>query len=144
LGQGANPQNSSNPETATGLKTVNGQEHIKVISHLPLPHMQVSQMFIQQRGDKAYLYLHRPLKQAYALVDVTKPDHPVLLSRSALKEGDSSRVEGPATGSVLAMAVPLRMIRRKRSGLPRICQRKRFSSWTCRIRRIRKTCKRLN
>jgi hypothetical protein len=67
--------------------------------------MQVNQMFIRQRGDKVYLYLHRPVKQAYALVDVTQANKPVLLSRNALKEGDSSRVKGPATGSVLAIAV---------------------------------------
>lgn len=81
-----------------------GQEHIRVVGHLDLTGMHVNQMFIEQRGDKVYLFLHRPTKQAYALVDVTQPEHPVLVSRDDLKSGNG-RVEDTATGSVFALTV---------------------------------------
>jgi hypothetical protein len=81
------------------------EEQVRVLAHLPLEGMHVNQMFVQQRGNKYYLYLHRPGKNAFALVDVTKPDKPVLLSRNALKETSRAQVEPPAGGSVLAIAV---------------------------------------
>lgn len=96
------PAASTDPRTASGLREPSGQEHIRVLGHLPLEGMHINQMFIQQRGDKTYLYMHRPGAQAYALVDVTKPDNPKLVSREAIKGG---QVEGPATGSVLAISV---------------------------------------
>ena len=85
-------------------QNTNGQEHIRVLSHLDLSGMHVNQMFIEQRGDKVYLFLHRPTKQAYALVDVTNPEHPILASRDVTKS-DSGRTEGPANGSVFALTV---------------------------------------
>jgi hypothetical protein len=106
VASGARAQNSSDPGTASGLQIpTQGTEHIRVVGHLPLENMRVNQMFVQQRGSKVYLFLHRPTKQAYAVVDVTKPDNPVLVSRNALKESGSTQVEGPAPGSVFAIAV---------------------------------------
>jgi hypothetical protein len=99
---GQAPKASSDPRTASGLKETSGQEHIRVLGHLPLEGIHVNQMFIQQRGDKTYLYLHRPNAQAYALVDVTKPDNPTLINRADIKGGF---VEGTASGSVLAINV---------------------------------------
>jgi hypothetical protein len=81
------------------------QEHVKVVANLPLDGMHVNQMFMQQRDGKFYLYLHRPIKEAFALVDVTNPDKPVLLTRVALKESPGSQVLPPAGGSVLALTV---------------------------------------
>jgi hypothetical protein len=81
------------------------QEHVKVLTHLPLDGMHVNHMFLQQRGNKFYLYLHRPTKEGFALVDVTNPDKPVLLSRDALKEPPGSQVLPPEGGSVLALTV---------------------------------------
>jgi hypothetical protein len=81
-----------------------GQEHIRVLSHLDLGGMHVNQMFVEQRSEKVYLFLHRPAKQAYALVDVSDPSHPVLVSRDVLKAG-AGRVEDPATGSAFALTV---------------------------------------
>lgn len=98
-------QNSTNPQTSSGLQTISGTEQIKVVGHLPLPNMRVNQMFVQNHGGKVFLYLHRPSKQAYAVVDVTKPAAPVLLDRDTLKEAKGERVENPATGSVVAIAV---------------------------------------
>jgi hypothetical protein len=81
----------------------NGQEHIRVAGHLDLSAMHVNQMFIEQRGDKIYLFLHRPTKHAYALVDVTNPEHPVLVSRDIMKSG--GQIESPAPGSAFALTV---------------------------------------
>ena len=81
------------------------QEHVKVLANLPLDGMHVNQMFMQQRDTKFYLYLHRPIREAYALVDVTNPDKPVLLTRDALKEPPGSQVLPPASSSVLALTV---------------------------------------
>lgn len=103
LGSNARAPESSGPRTTSGRQDVTGQEHIKVVGHLELSGMHVNQMFIEQRGDKSYLFLHRPTKQAYALVDVTNPDHPVLVNRDVMK--DSGNVEGPASGSVFAITV---------------------------------------
>jgi hypothetical protein len=103
LGSHTLAQDSANHGTAAGLQAAAGQEHIQVVGHLDLNGMHVNQMFIEQRGDKVYLFLHRPTKQAYALVDVTKPDHPMLVSRDVAKS--DGRTEGPATGSVFALTV---------------------------------------
>lgn len=93
------------PNAAGQTSTNSPQEHIKVVGHLPLNGMQVNQMFVQQRDSKYFLYLHRPAKDAFALVDVTKPDKPVLLNPNALKEAPGSQVQLPAGGSHLVLAV---------------------------------------
>jgi hypothetical protein len=97
-------QTSNNPQTASGLKTISGQEKVKVLGHLPLNGMHVNQMFTQRRGDKVYLFLHRPTKDAFAVVDITKPDKPTLVSRDVLKESSGEQVQ-TAPGSALAIAV---------------------------------------
>jgi hypothetical protein len=81
------------------------QEQIKVVAHLPLDGMHVNQMFVQQRDSKFYLYLHRPTKDAFALVDVTDPNKPVLVSRDSLKEPSGTQLQPPASGSAFAVAV---------------------------------------
>jgi len=92
---------SSAGQTPTG----SSPEHVKVLAHIPLEGMHVNQMFVQQRDNKFYLYLHRPMKDAFALVDVSHPDKPVLLTRDALKEAPGGQVQAPASGSVLALTV---------------------------------------
>jgi hypothetical protein len=81
------------------------QEHVKVLANLPLNGMHVNQMFIQQRDTKFYLYLHRPTKEGFALVDVTNPEKPILLSRNALKDAPGGQVQPPADSSALALTV---------------------------------------
>jgi hypothetical protein len=81
------------------------KEHVDGVAHLALNGMHVNQMFLErQDNNKVYLYLHRPTKQAFAVVDVTNPEKPVLLSRDALEETAGSQVQPPAAGSVLAVA----------------------------------------
>jgi hypothetical protein len=54
-----------------------------VIAHLPLPQATGSQMFLQKDQGKSYLYVQQASKQGFMIVDVTKPDFPDLLKRSA-------------------------------------------------------------
>jgi hypothetical protein len=93
------------PMAAAQTSSGSSHEVVKVVGHLPLEGMHVNQMFIQQRHGKYFLYLHRPVKDAFAVVDVSHPDKPVLLNRNALKETSGSQVQPPATGSVLALTV---------------------------------------
>lgn len=81
------------------------REHVDEVAHLPLDGMHVNQMFVERLdNNKVYLYLQRPTKEAFAVVDVTNPDKPVLLSRDALQETAGSQVQSPAAGSALAIA----------------------------------------
>jgi|SRR5580658_7833490 hypothetical protein len=50
-----------------------------VIAHLALPGAAVSQLELQQHGNKQYLYVGRTSKEGFAIVDVTKPDQPNLI-----------------------------------------------------------------
>jgi len=54
-----------------------------VIAHLPLPLATGSQMFLQREEGKHYLYVQQASKQGYMVVDVTKPEKPNLLKRTA-------------------------------------------------------------
>lgn len=54
-----------------------------VIAHLPLPHATGSQMLLQKDNGKNYLYVQQAGKQGFMIVDVTKPDDPNLLKRTA-------------------------------------------------------------
>ena len=93
------------PGAAAQTSRSSSPEQVKILADVPLDNMQVNQMFVQQRDNKFYLYLHRPMKDAFAVVDVSKPDKPVLLSRDAMNEAPRSQVQPPATGSVLALTV---------------------------------------
>lgn len=54
-----------------------------VIAHLPLPQATGSQMLLQKDNGKQYLYVQQAGKQGFMIVDVTKPERPSLLKRSA-------------------------------------------------------------
>jgi len=54
-----------------------------VIAHLPLPQPTGSQMLLQRENGRHYLYVQQALKQGFMVVDVTKPDKPNLLKRTA-------------------------------------------------------------
>jgi hypothetical protein len=54
-----------------------------VIAHLPLPQSTGSQMLLQKENGKNYLYVQQASKQGFMIVDVTKPDKPNLLKRTA-------------------------------------------------------------
>jgi hypothetical protein len=54
-----------------------------VIAHLPLPQATGSQMLLQKENGKQYLYVQQAAKQGFMVVDVSKPDKPNLLKRTA-------------------------------------------------------------
>jgi len=69
-----------------------------VIAHLPLPVSTGSQMFLQKQNDRDYLYVQQATKQGYLVVDVSHPDKPSLLKRTAQSN--------PATAGNLEMISP--------------------------------------
>jgi hypothetical protein len=54
-----------------------------VIAHLPLPQATGNQMLLQKENGKSYLYVQQASKQGFMIVDVSKPDDPNLLKRTA-------------------------------------------------------------
>jgi hypothetical protein len=54
-----------------------------VIAHLPLPQSTGSQMLLQRENGKQYLYIQQAAKQGFMVVDVSKPEKPSLLKRTA-------------------------------------------------------------
>jgi hypothetical protein len=54
-----------------------------VIAHLALPQATGSQMLLQRENAKEYLYVQQAGKQGFMIVDVTRPEKPSLLKRTA-------------------------------------------------------------
>jgi hypothetical protein len=54
-----------------------------LIAHLPLPQATGSQMLLQREKGKQYLYVQQASKQGFMVVDVTHPEMPALLRRTA-------------------------------------------------------------
>jgi len=69
-----------------------------VIAHLPLPQATGNEMLLQKENGKNYLYVQQAAKQGFMIVDVTKPEKPNLLRRTA--EAD------PATAGNMQMVSP--------------------------------------
>lgn len=69
-----------------------------VLAHLPLPQATGNQMLLQTENGKHYLYVQQAAKQGFMVVDVTKPEKPSLLKRTA----ESNQ----ATSGDLAMVSP--------------------------------------
>ena len=55
----------------------------KVVAHLALKDAPGSEMLLQNKGDKQYLYIQKASKQGFTVIDVTKPKLPSLVNRSA-------------------------------------------------------------
>jgi hypothetical protein len=70
----------------------------RVIAHLPLPQATGSEMLLQKENGKNYLYVQQATKQGFMIVDVTKPENPNLLRRTA--------ESNPATAGNLQMVSP--------------------------------------
>jgi len=54
-----------------------------VIAHLPLPQPTGNQMLLQRENARQYLYVQQSGKQGFMIVDVTRPEKPSLLKRTA-------------------------------------------------------------
>lgn len=77
----------------------------KVIAHLPLPQATGGQMFLQKDSGKNYLYVQQASKQGFMIVDVTKPEFPNLLKRSAeVSKAMAGNLEMVASGLAIASA----------------------------------------
>src|SRR5579864_6167663 len=61
-----------------------------VIAHLPLPQATGNQMLLQKENAKQYLYVQQASKQGFMIVDVTKPEKPNLLKRTAQSDQATS------------------------------------------------------
>lgn len=55
------------------------QQPATVIAHVPVSGGAVSQMFLRGEKGRHYLYIQQVAKDVYTVVDVTKPDHPMVL-----------------------------------------------------------------
>ena len=53
------------------------------IVHLSLPQATGNQMLLQKDEGKTYLYVQQASKQGFMIVDVTKPETPILMKHSA-------------------------------------------------------------
>lgn len=69
-----------------------------VIAHLVLPQPTGSQMLLQREQGKQYLYVQQASKQGFMIVEVTKPEQPSLLKRTAQ--------ENQSTAGKLQMVTP--------------------------------------
>ena len=54
-----------------------------VLAHLSLPQATGNQMLLQKDEGKSYLYVQQATKQGFMIVDVTKPETPILMKHSA-------------------------------------------------------------
>ncbi len=54
-----------------------------VVAHMTLHGAAVSQLELQQHGNKQYLYVEQASKEGFAIVDVTKPDQPNIIKSEA-------------------------------------------------------------
>lgn len=68
-----------------------------VIAHIQLEGAVASQMYLQARGDKRYLYIDQGTNQGYTVVDITKPAQP-----NIIKHVTSGKVQ--VVGPDLALA----------------------------------------
>jgi hypothetical protein len=73
----------------------------KVIAHLTLKDAPGSEMLLQNKGDKQYLYVQKASKQGFTVIDVSKPVLPSLVNHSA-QSGDATagklEIVGPDVG----------------------------------------------
>ena len=60
----------------------NGQSAV-VVAHLPLSGHPATQMLLQRREDKQYLYVDQGDQQGVLVIDVTRPSHPSVVERTA-------------------------------------------------------------
>jgi len=54
-----------------------------VIAHLSLPQATGNEMLLQKENGKQYLYVQQAAKQGFMIIDVSKPEQPSLLKRTA-------------------------------------------------------------
>ena len=71
------------PCTVADTKSKPTEVPARVIAHLELREAAGSQMLLQAKGDKRYLYVQKASKQGFTVIDVTKPEFPSFVTRAA-------------------------------------------------------------
>jgi hypothetical protein len=66
-----------------------------VIAHLPLPQASGNQMLLQKEKGKEYLYIQQAATQGFMIVDVSKPELPTLLKRTASSASGNMEMVSP-------------------------------------------------
>lgn len=69
--------------TVANTKTKPTEVPAKVIAHLPLDEASGSEMQLQTKGEKRYLYVQKASKQGFTVIDVTKPAAPSVVKSTA-------------------------------------------------------------
>jgi len=64
---------------------INPYSQAKVVAHLPLSGAGATQMFLRQEGKTHYLYLQRSSQQGFTVINVTRPERPMVVSRVPLE-----------------------------------------------------------
>lgn len=76
---------------------------VTVIAHLALPGASVSQLVLQERGDKQYLFIEEASKAGFSIVDVTRPNQPNMIKRASWpNEASTGRLQMVNGGLALA------------------------------------------
>jgi len=73
----------------------------KVVAHLALKEAPGSEMLLQNKGDKQYLYVQKASKQGFTVIDVTKPVQPSLVNLGAQSSDATAgklEIVGPDVG----------------------------------------------
>ena len=81
----------------------------KIVAHVALSGKPTHQMFLQQEGRRAYLFVRQASQQGYTVFDVTKPQRPKLLNR--VSQGNLIILDsGPAIAETPDTASPSRSV----------------------------------
>ena len=81
------------------------EQPASVVAHLTLPGAAAGQMYLQENGDKQYLYIGASSKEGLVVVDVTNPDQPNVIKRMAWpKEATAGKLQMVGDGIALATA----------------------------------------
>jgi hypothetical protein len=56
-----------------------------VVAHVPMPGGATRQMFLRREGRKHFLYVQRPSQRGFTIIDVTRPELPIVVSRVPLE-----------------------------------------------------------
>jgi LVIVD repeat len=75
------------PNALAGHSKKPPEQPVAVIAHLALPGASASQMLLQERDGKKFLYAVRNSGKGYTIVEVTNPSQPSLVKRVAWPDG---------------------------------------------------------
>jgi hypothetical protein len=80
---------------------VPAEQSAVVIGHLSLTGPSVSRMFLQEQGNKEFLYVQQAAQQGYTVVDVTKPDKAKIVNRVSPSQNGGGKLQMVGGGLAL-------------------------------------------